>query len=130
MRKLTRHFIHCSDTPSSMDIGRKEINRWHRQRGWNMVGYHFIIRRDGTIEEGRPVEMVGAGVYGYNSDSIHTCLVGRGEYTKKQFESLKKLVKRFKELKTLGHNEVSSKLCPMFDVQKWLKSEDKTEEAD
>lgn len=124
MRNLKKHFIHCSDTPSKMDIGRKEINRWHKSRGWTMVGYHFIIRRDGTIEEGRPIEMIGAGVYGHNRDSIHTCLVGRGEYTKKQFKSLRRLIKRFNELKTLGHNEVSSKGCPLFDVQKFLIDEE------
>ena len=48
-------FVHCSATKASMNVGLREIRQWHKEQGWLDVGYHFIIRRDGTVEEGRPV---------------------------------------------------------------------------
>jgi len=51
--------IHCAATPPSMDIGAKEIDRWHKEQGWSEIGYHFVIRRDGTIEKGRPLRISG-----------------------------------------------------------------------
>ena len=61
MRKETKYIIiHCSATRPSQDIGFEEINRWHRAKGWLMCGYHFIIKRNGTIEDGRLTDEVGA----------------------------------------------------------------------
>lgn len=81
MRKVNRIVIHCSDSGDSQDIGRKEIDEWHRARGWHSIGYHWVIRRDGTIEKGRPEHMIGAHVSGHNLDSIGICLVGRKDFT-------------------------------------------------
>ena len=54
MRKKTDYiFIHCSATKPSMDVDAKEIDRWHRARGFLKIGYHFVIKRDGTKEIGR-----------------------------------------------------------------------------
>ena len=68
--------IHCSATPPSMDVGAKEIDKWHRQRGWRKIGYHYVITRDGDIQEGRELDEIGAHCRGLNSTSVGVCLVG------------------------------------------------------
>ena len=133
--------IHCAATKPSMDIGKKEINLWHRQRGFfNIpsglsIGYHFVIRRDGTVEQGRPIDQPGAHAKGHNSHSIGICLVGgisaegkpEANYTPVQWGSLIELV--IKLAKTyhisldhiIGHNEVAAKDCPCFSVREWIE---------
>lgn len=90
-----RVILHCSDTPSTMDIGVKEIKQWHTDpkkpddwkpvpgqkeprwgNGWADVGYHYVIRRDGTVERGRAESKQGSHCYGENHDSLGVCLVG------------------------------------------------------
>lgn len=126
--------VHCSATPPTMDIGLKEIRQWHRQRGWVDVGYHFIIRRDGTREIGRPIDVVGAHVEGFNSVSIGICLVGgvnkagkaEDNFTPAQFAELAKLLTELRALypgiKFQGHRDFPKvkKDCPSFDVRKWI----------
>ncbi|UTT85783.1 N-acetylmuramoyl-L-alanine amidase [Vibrio pelagius] len=68
--------VHCSATPSTQDIGVAEIRRWHKNRGWRDVGYHFVIRRCGKVEIGRPLSQTGAHVKGHNKGNIGVCLVG------------------------------------------------------
>jgi len=118
-----------------MDIGAKEIDRWHRQRGWLGIGYHYVIRRDGTIEKGRPEERPGAHAYGYNQTSIGICLVGglstrkrpHNNFTPKQFNSLRDLIKdifrRYSAVrKVVGHRDLDpGKACPSFDVETWVR---------
>lgn len=125
--------IHCAATPPSMDIGVREIDRWHRARGWRMVGYHLVIRRDGTVETGRDLRNSGAHARGYNSRSVSICLVGgvhedtrqpEDNFTKAQRYALEIQVQALREMfpdaKVIGHNEVAAKACPSFDVQEWL----------
>ena len=77
MREIKRIIVHCSATGPSQDIGAKEIRLWHtRDNGWRDIGYHGVIRRDGTLESGRPLDQVGAHCTNYNSTSIGICLVG------------------------------------------------------
>jgi N-acetylmuramoyl-L-alanine amidase len=126
-------FVHCSATPPSMDIGVKEIRRWHKNRGWADVGYHFIIRRNGHISIGRPLDAVGAHVVGYNSKSVGVCLIGginkqkepEKNFTKEQMDALTVTVGFLKMMyptaELMGHNEVSNKACPSFDVKQWWK---------
>lgn len=142
-RVVDRIIIHCSDTPAGMDIGADEIRKWHvEERGWVDIGYHFIIRRDATIETGRDVdkdgdiyEEVGAHVAGYNRNSIGICMVGgkgdNGEpsssFTAAQFSSLETLIRLIRadypRATIHGHREFSAvKTCPNFDVQQWLKT--------
>ena len=73
--------IHCADTYETMDIGAEDIRKWHvEERGWSDIGYHKVIRRDGTVETGRDIDVSGAHAAGFNSVSIGVCLVGgRGE---------------------------------------------------
>lgn len=123
--------IHCSATSPSMDIGKQEIERWHRSRGWLTIGYHYVIRRDGTIETGRPGDVIGAHVSGHNSNSIGICIVGgvsekdkrtpENNFTQEQFNSLIKLVKKLKVkydvAKVCGHRDFNkNKACPCFEV--------------
>ena len=68
--------VHCAYTTATMDIGAKDIDRWHREKGWLGCGYHKVIRRDGTVEDGRPMNKAGAHVRGINRQSIGICLAG------------------------------------------------------
>lgn len=125
--------VHCAATPPDRDIGRKEIDAWHRKRGWSGIGYHFVIRRNGEIEEGRPVNQVGAHVKGYNHCSLGVCLVGginklgkaEANYTDAQAVALKalltKLAEQFPDAIVQGHRDFphQNKACPCFDAGKW-----------
>jgi len=126
--------IHCAATPPDMDIGFAEIDRWHKERGWIGCGYHKIIRRDGTVENGRDIDAIGAHVRGFNQTSIGICLVGTSDFTDEQFDALKNLISdlldRYPEASLRGHRDFPNvkKECPGFDVQKWWK--DRTQKID
>jgi N-acetyl-anhydromuramyl-L-alanine amidase AmpD len=119
-----------------MDIGRKEIDRWHRDRGFAEIGYHFILRRDGTVEKGRPDSKPGAHVAGHNAHTIGICLVGgldeagkpAAEYTEAQWTSLRKLlgelVMAYSGAEIKGHRDYPgvNKFCPSFSVADWLEA--------
>lgn len=129
--------VHCSATKPSMDWGRDEIDRSHRQRGFFEIGYHFVIRRDGRVEQGRPLNRQGAHASGYNHISVGVVLVGgvsekdvripENNFTPAQFESLKSVLKslrrQFPHATIVGHGSLPkvNKACPSFDVQAWLK---------
>ena len=59
MRKIDSVIIHCSATKAGMDFSVADIDRWHRARGMNGIGYHYVVRLDGTVEKGREVEVAG-----------------------------------------------------------------------
>lgn len=113
-----------------MNIGLKEIDQWHKERGWKGCGYHDIIRRNGTLEFGRKVNEIGAHVAGYNDKSVGICMVGPGDskdnFTAAQFETLKRVLRFYKalfpEAVILGHRDFPDvhKACPGFDVREWL----------
>lgn len=126
--------VHCADTPPSMKrVDAEEIDRWHRQRGWLGIGYHFVIRRDGAIEEGRPINRVGAHVEGHNAESIGICLAGgRAEKSTEPEDNftdeqkialaglLAKLLREFPRAEIVGHRDLNPhKACPSFDVKTW-----------
>ena len=124
--------IHCAATKASMDIGLTEIRKWHVQdNGWRDVGYHYIIRRNGEVELGRSIRDTGAHAAGYNHKSVSVCMVGgmaednsaENNFTAQQWTALLDLVKQLKadypDADVIGHNEISEKKCPSFDVQKW-----------
>lgn len=127
-------FVHCSATKPDMDIGVETIRMWHKQQGWLDVGYHFVIKRDGTVEAGRPVDVVGSHVKDWNSRSVGVCLVG-GIDSNGQFEAnftpaqMNSLRNKLAELKSLypqadikAHHDVAPKACPSFDLQRWLST--------
>ena len=75
--------IHCSATREGQDVRASDIDRWHKERGFSMIGYNLVIDLDGTVENGRPLSMAGAhcadkGLSGksYNLHSIGICYVG------------------------------------------------------
>jgi N-acetylmuramoyl-L-alanine amidase len=127
--------IHCSATRPSQDIGVADIRRWHLAQGWVDVGYHFVIRRDGTLETGRPAHVYGAHVAGFNDKSIGICLVGgvsenninvpEENFTIAQFATLEWLVWglnfRYPDATCQGHRDFPgvNKACPSFDVRPW-----------
>ena len=130
MRTVNLVVIHCADTYATMDIGAKEIDAWHRGRGWKGIGYHYVIRRDGTIEKGRPEEVPGAHVSGHNQHSIGICYAGgksadgrpEDNRTEAQKESLRELVaellERYPDARIVGHHDLNpAKACPCFDVK-------------
>lgn len=129
---INKIVIHCADTFADMDIGAKEIDQWHRQRGWSQIGYHYVIRRSGEIEKGRPENKPGAHVAGHNTGSIGVCLVGgkaRGRenpcnFTRQQWAALENLVRiltlEYPQAEVLGHTDLdSSKTCPTFNIKAW-----------
>jgi len=134
MREINKVIVHCSYTPTEMDIGVEEIRRWHvGDNGWSDIGYHWVIRRDGTIEEGRPENIAGAHTRGHNRDSIGVCLIGgktfrsdRPEmnFTLAQFNSLRDMVDNvYSELLWFGHREFNKyKECPCFEVPLFVHS--------
>ena len=79
-KKTDKLVVHCADTPEDMDIGAEKIREWHtKERGWDDIGYHWVIKRDGTLEAGRAINMQGAHAKAVNGSSIGCCLVGRGD---------------------------------------------------
>lgn len=143
MRNIKKTIIHCSATSSDWMEGqssaskRAEIKRWHVQgRGWNDIGYHVLIDRDGTVVEGRPAELQGAHVRGQNHDSLAVCLIGgrgstqndqfRENFTQAQEFALRDLLafweSEFPGLAIYGHNQFAAKACPGFNVPEWLNS--------
>ncbi len=123
--------VHCAATKPSMDIGASDIDRWHRERGWLKIGYHYVIKRDGTVETGREKEEVGAHAKGHNAISVGICMVGglsednepETNFTADQWSALETLVDDLKETypdaSVIGHNDISSKACPTFNVGEW-----------
>ena len=117
--------VHCSDTPDQEDIGALEIHKMHLGFGWEGIGYHKIIRRDGKIENGRPEYWIGAHVYGKNTQSLGVCLIGKNSFSKKQLDSLEKILRNWKKIYKntviLGHKDAipTKKTCPNFDIKSW-----------
>lgn len=134
MRAITSIAVHCAYTSPAMDIGVAEIRRWHLARGFSDIGYHFVIRRDGSIETGRTLERSGAHVAGHNARSIGVCLAGgkaqhankpEANFNEAQLASLRALLTelsaRFPNAEIMGHCDYPgvAKPCPCFDVRTW-----------
>ena len=149
MRRQTKYIVvHCSATRSNQDIGADEIRQWHLNNGWDDIGYHAVIRRDGRIEFGRHFDEPGAHVKSHNFQSVGVCMVGgvdhegkaENNFTAQQFVSLKGILVVLRRAYTgavvVGHRDLSPDLdgdgvieehewmkeCPSFDIMEWLKS--------
>lgn len=133
MRTIKEIVLHCSATPPGMDIGVDTIRDWHvRGNGWSDIGYHYVVRLDGMVEQGRAEERVGAHVKGHNSNSIGVCYVGgvddngepkdtRTDCQKDQLiELLKQLKRKYPAAIICGHRDFAgvAKACPSFDAKK------------
>lgn len=129
-RLINRIIVHCSATPEGKDFHASDIDKWHRNRGFNSIGYHYVITLDGKVEQGRPEDKVGAHASGYNSHSIGVCYIGGVEVdgktpkdtrTDAQKEALANLIgklkKKYPGAVVHGHNEVANKACPCFNAR-------------
>jgi N-acetylmuramoyl-L-alanine amidase len=124
-------WVHCAATPEGKDFTVEDIRQWHKARGFTDVGYHYVVYRDGRIMVARPVGQVGAHVQGHNTGSIGICYIGgvsadgksaKDTRTPEQRSStlwlVGQLVAKHRIKRVRGHNEVATKACPSFDVQR------------
>lgn len=122
-RPIDTVFVHCSASDHAAHDNVATMRAWHLRRGWSDVGYHFFIRKDGTLEIGRSIEKTPAAQGGHNRGTIAICLHGLHEskFTPAQFETLRALCGQINRsygkgrIRFRGHNEVAAKLCPVFD---------------
>ncbi len=133
MRKINEIIVHCTATPRGTNFTVKDIDNWHRKRGFRCIGYHYVIYLDGGIHIGRPIEEEGAHCLdgGHNKNSIGVCYIGgvakdgytaEDTRTPEQKEALKSLLgllkAAFPEAKIYGHRDFAKKDCPSFDATK------------
>lgn len=125
--------VHCAATPPKINVDAKMIDRWHRERGFLGIGYHYVINRRGFTEPGRNIDTVGAHVEGHNHESIGICLAGgmdaankvpEDNFTMQQKVALAHLLLTLKTLfpnaEVVGHRDLNpNKACPSFDAKAW-----------
>lgn len=129
MRRINEIIVHCAATPAGKAFYAADIERWHRQRGFDGIGYHFIVDLDGAVEAGRGIETPGAHCLGHNSHSIGVCYIGGcasdgktpcDTRTGAQKESLIRLLRelklRFPAAVIRSHRDFAAKACPSFDA--------------
>ena len=129
MRTINEIIVHCTATPEGKDYTVDDITRWHKERGFKSIGYHYVVYRDGSVHEGRPLAEVGAHCKGHNAHSIGVCYVGgltadgrkaKDTRTLEQKEALVLLLVRLKTQFPMamihGHRDFAAKECPSFDA--------------
>ena len=128
MRKINLIIIHCTATIEGRDYTVSTIDSWHRQRGFDCIGYHYVIYRDGTVHTGRSIYKVGSNCIGHNANSIGVCYVGgvgkdgnpKDTRTPQQRDALVNLLMRLKrqfpQAVIRGHRDFAAKACPSFDA--------------
>lgn len=133
MRKITHIVIHCSATPEGKVFTAANIDRWHRAIGWRKIGYHAVIRLDGTVEQGRADSEIGSHVAGHNRNSIGICYIGGTDANSKPKDTrtpaqkaamarlVHEYVKKYPGAKVCGHRDFPGvkKACPSFDATGW-----------
>ena len=132
MNKPTKIIIHCSATQEGKNFKAKDIDQWHKQRGFKKIGYHYVIDLDGTVENGRDEAENGAHTVGHNTSSIGICYIGglakdgktpKDTRTEEQKKSLIDLIHQLLMKYNLtiddlyGHNNFANKACPSFDIE-------------
>ena len=134
-RHINEIIIHCTATPEGRDYTVSDIRRWHTTpksqggNGWSDIGYHYVIYRNGHIEPGRDVDVIGAHCDGHNTYSIGVCYVGdmsadgktvKDTRTLQQKAALLNLLidlrKLYPKARICGHRDFSVKKCPSFDA--------------
>ncbi|BEG98365.1 N-acetylmuramoyl-L-alanine amidase [Bacteroides sedimenti] len=150
-REINLLVVHCSATRADLDFSEADLERSHRKQGFNGIGYHFYIRKDGFIASTRPVEKPGAHARGHNANSIGICYEGglnaagkpADTRTMWQKRSLRALVNvlhmDYPHSRVVGHRDLSPDLdgdgiiekhewlkqCPCFDVANEFKNLEK-----
>lgn len=141
MRNITEVIIHCTATDTNWRAGDRtsskvaEVKKWHTDKGWSDIGYHYLIDQDGTLAKGRPVTKTGAHVRGHNAGTIGVSLFGGrtsaetddflDNFTPQQEAALKAFIADMRatygaNIKISGHNQYAAKACPGFNVPKWV----------
>lgn len=130
-KEFNEIILHCSATKEGQNFDVENIRKWHTSapNNWKDIGYHFVIKLDGTIQQGRAISEIGSHALGRNANSIGICYVGgidsffkakdtRTDPQKKSIDKLiRELVSSYPQLKKLsGHNDYSNKACPSFKV--------------
>jgi len=131
MRKINKIIVHCTATPEDRHTTVEDVRRWHLDRGWSDIGYHFLIYLDGSLHEGRHVEIPGAHCKGHNKESIGIAYVGgidkvnfkpKDTRTEEQKEALVYILEYLKiqhaDAVIHGHNDFADKACPSFNATK------------
>jgi len=134
MRKIDKIIIHCTATPEGRKVTLQEVDTWHKQRGFQKIGYHYLIGLNGEVWQGRTLEEIGAHTTGQNANSIGICYVGglaadgktpKDTRTNMQRVALANLLnackKSYPNATIHGHCEFAAKACPCFDVKNWIK---------
>ena len=134
-RNIKEIIVHCSATPEGKDFTVADIKRWHLQRGFSDIGYHYVIYRDGSIHTGRDESIIGAHCTGHNTNSIGVCYIGgcasdgktpKDTRTLQQKESLLSLLKTLKtkypNAKIYPHYKFAAKACPSFNAEEEYKN--------
>lgn len=139
-RYINKIILHCSATPEGEDYSVEQIRQSHLARGFNDIGYHWYIGRDGKINKGRDESKIGAHTTGQNAHSIGVCYCGgcpprsvknwmyqsKDTRTPEQKASLIKLCKelksRYPNATIHGHREFANKACPSFDAYNEFKN--------
>lgn len=129
MRTITLIIVHCSANRAGSALRMADIDSYHRSLGWIGCGYHYVIPTDGTIEPGRPDEMVGAHCKNHNRHSIGVCYIGGLSKDGKPADTrtdaqrialrtlLERLHRRYPNALIVGHRDLDpQKVCPCFDV--------------
>ena len=130
MREIEHIVIHHSASP--LNVTAKDIDAWHRAKGWAGLGYHIVVEGKGKMVRGRELSKIGAHVRRWNKNSIGICVVGnntkpRYKWRAVQIASLAEIVRVFEalfpEAETLGHRDIpgTSTACPGLDVRALLK---------
>lgn len=129
-RLINKIILHCSATPEGKDFTVADIDKWHKARGWQGIGYHYVVYRDGSIHVGRSEDKVGAHTSGHNANSIGVCYIGgiasdgktpKDTRTNEQKVALRSLVAKLKakypNATVHGHYEFAAKACPSFKIK-------------
>lgn len=128
MRKINEIIVHCTATPAGRETTVQDVDRWHRSRGFRCIGYHYLVRLDGTVETGRDINLSGAHCYGHNLYSIGVAYVGgldaKGQpadtRTPRQRDALRNLLSELKRqypgARIRSHHDFACKACPCFDA--------------
>ena len=129
MRRIEKIIVHCSATPENKDFTVADIDRWHKARGFRCIGYHYVIYRDGSVHQGRPIQEIGAHCTGQNALSIGVCYIGgvaadgktpKDTRTPAQRIALRELVdsllKEYPGATVHGHYKFANKACPSFKI--------------
>lgn len=131
MRTINEIIVHCSATPEGRHHTVQDIRRWHLERGFKDIGYHYVVYLDGSIHAGRSTKLTGAHCTGHNRNSIGVCYIGgmsadmkhakdtRTDAQKRALVSLlKELKRRYPNARIYGHRDFAQKACPSFDARK------------